>query len=175
MKRKIVLYTSPLLRKKSVKVARVDAATKKLVRDMVDTMRTDFGVGLSAPQIGIFKRVITYEYINPSGPEPLGRRPSGSLETFPNIPLRALINPEIVHFSKTTEVGEEGCLSFPNLYGDVRRSKKIKVKALDIEGKHIEFEAKGLEARVIQHEVDHLDGILFVDRLGKDKRLYTYK
>ena len=160
-----MLYTDPRLRKKSVKVARVDAVTKKLVKDMIDTMRVDLGVGLSAPQIGVFKRVITYEYTNPSG----------NSAVCPNIPLRALINPEIVHFSKTTEIGEEGCLSFPDLYGDVRRSKKIKVKALDIEGKHIEFEAKGLEARVIQHEVDHLDGILFVDRLGKDKRLYTYK
>lgn len=165
MKRKILLYTDARLRKKSVKVARVDAATKKLIKDMAETMRVDFGVGLSAPQVGVFKRIITYEYI----------KPEGSLEAFPNIPLRALINPEITHFSKTTEVGEEGCLSFPDLYGDVRRSKKIIVKAIDVRGKPIEFEARGLEARVIQHEVDHLDGILFVDRLGKDKRLYTYK
>ena len=165
MKKKILLYTDPKLRKKSVKVAQVDATIKKLVKDMIDTMRVDFGVGLSAPQVGVFKRVITYEYNNPSG----------NSEICPNIPLRALINPEITHLSKTTEVGEEGCLSFPDIYGDVRRSKKITVKALDIDGKHIEFEAKGLEARVIQHEVDHLDGILFVDRLGKDKRLYTYR
>ncbi|MBN2585206.1 peptide deformylase [Patescibacteria group bacterium] len=165
MRRKILLYTDARLRKKSVKVARVDVATKKLIKDMVETMRTDFGVGLSAPQVGVFKRIIAYEYI----------KPAGSLETCDSIPLRVLINPEITHFSKTTEVGEEGCLSFPNLYGDVRRSKKIKVMALDANGKPIEFEAKGLEARVIQHEIDHLDGILFVDRLGKDKRLYTYK
>jgi len=165
MKRKIILYTDPKLRKKSVKVARVDAAIKKLAKDMMDTMRADFGVGLSAPQVGVFKRVITYGYI----------KPAGSKDCSPDIPLRALINPEITHFSKTTEIGEEGCLSFPDLYGDVRRSKKITVKAWDIEGKSIEFEAKGLEARVIQHEVDHLDGILFIDRLGKEKRLYTYK
>lgn len=165
MKRKILLYTSPVLRKKSTPVARVDATTKKLVKDMVDTMRAGFGVGLSAPQIGVLKRVITYEY----------KKPAGSTDPSPAIPLRALINPEITHFSKTTEVGEEGCLSFPDLYGDVRRSKKITVKALDENGKPIEFEATGLEARVIQHEVDHLDGILFVDRLSEPKRLYTYK
>jgi len=165
MKRKILLYTDSRLRKKSVKVARVDAAIKKLSHDMIDTMRADFGVGFSAPQVGVFKRVIVYEYI----------KPTGSAEGCPTIPLRVLINPEITYFSKTTEIGEEGCLSFPDLYGDVRRSKKITVRALDEDGKHIEFEAKGLEARVIQHEVDHLDGILFVDRLGKEKRLYTYK
>ena len=165
MKRKIVLYTSPALRKKSVKIARVDAAIKKLAHDMVDTMRADFGVGLSAPQVGVLKRMITYEYT----------KPPGSTDKTPDVPLRILINPEITHFSKTTEIGEEGCLSFPDLYGDVRRSKKITVQALDINGKPIEFSATGLEARVIQHEVDHLDGILFVDRLAEPKRLYTYK
>ena len=165
MKRKVLLYTDARLRKKSVKVARVDAAIKKLTKDMVETMRADFGIGLSAPQIGILKRMFAYEYI----------KPAGAKDPSPSVPLRVLINPEIVHFSKTTEVGEEGCLSFPNLYGDVRRSKKIKVTALDASGRPIEFEAKGLEARVIQHEVDHLNGILFVDRLSEPKRLYTYK
>lgn len=171
-----MLYTDARLRKKSVKVARVDAAIKKLTSDMVETMRADFGMGLSAPQVGVLKRIIIYEYIKPAGskdPSPL--RAGGSSEPEASIPLRILINPEIVHFSKTTKVGEEGCLSFPNLYGDVRRSKKIKVTALDANGRSIEFDAKGLEARVIQHEVDHLEGILFVDRLEKPKRLYTYK
>ena len=165
MKRKILLYTDARLRRKSVKVARVDAAIKKLISDMVETMRADFGMGLSAPQVGVLKRIIIYEYI----------KPVGSKDLSPSIPLRILINPEIIHFSKTTEVGEEGCLSFPNLYGDVRRSKKIKVTALDANGRSIEFTATGLEARVIQHEVDHLNGILFVDRLSEPKRLYTYE
>jgi len=161
----VLLYTDARLRRKSVKVARVDVAIKKLAKDMVETMRTDYGIGLSAPQVGVLKRIIAYEYI----------KPAGSKDPSLTVPLRVLINPEIVHFSKTTEVGEEGCLSFPNLYGDVRRSKKIKVTALDANGRSIEFDAKGLEARVIQHEVDHLEGILFVDRLEKPKRLYTYK
>lgn len=161
----MLLYTDARLRRKSVKVARVDVAIKKLAKDMVETMRTDYGIGLSAPQVGVLKRIIAYEYI----------KPAGSKDPSLTVPLRVLINPEIVHFSKTTEVGEEGCLSFPNLYGDVRRSKKIKVTALDANGRSIEFDAKGLEARVIQHEVDHLEGILFVDRLEKPKRLYTYK
>lgn len=165
MRRKIILYTSPGLRKKSVKVARVDAGIKKLAKDVIETMRTGFGIGLSAPQIGVLKRMLAYEYI----------KPMGAKDPSPSVPLRILINPEITHFSKTTEMGEEGCLSFPDLYGDVRRSKKITVKAVDINGKPIEFKAKGLEARVIQHEVDHLNGILFVDRLSEPKRLYTYE
>ncbi len=165
MKRKIVLYTNQKLRKKSTQVLKIDNSVKKLIKDMIDTMRNDNGIGLSAIQIDKPKRVIVYEYI----------KPPKSKNLSPKIPLKILINPKITKFSKKTELDEEGCLSFPNLYGIVKRSTHIKVTALGLDGKEIKFGAKGLEARVIQHEIDHLDGILFVDHLKDLNKLYTYE
>lgn len=144
---------------------RLDRATLQLTKNLVDTLRCSNGVGLSAPQIGVLKRVLVYEY----------KKPKDSTDKTPNLPLTILINPEIIKTSAKTEVGEEGCLSFPNLFGQVERYKKITVKALGINNKEIKFEAKDLEARVIQHELDHLDGILFVDRLVNPKQIYTYQ
>lgn len=153
-----------ILRVKSTKVAKVDEKTKKLVRDLIDSMRANHGVGLSAPQLSVLKRVLIYEYT----------KPEGSKSKDKSIPLKVLINPEIIKASKKTKVDEEGCLSFPDLYGQVERSTGIRVKALNDRGKEIEFDAKGLEARIIQHEVDHLNGVLFIQKLA-DGELYTYK
>ncbi|OGB74059.1 peptide deformylase [candidate division Kazan bacterium RBG_13_50_9] len=164
MKRKVVLYNNPLLLKKSAPVREVNAAIQKLAHNLIDTMRANNGVGLSAPQIGMLKRIIAYEY----------KRPKGSKDITPNVPLRVLINPEIIKLSKKTKVDEEGCLSFPDLFGQVKRSTGIRVRALNSKGKLIEFDAKDFEARIIQHEVDHLDGILFIQKLT-DNKLYTYK
>jgi len=165
MKRKIVLYTDKKLREKSTNVLKIDNSIKKLAKDMIDTMKADNGIGLSAIQINKSKRVVVYEYI----------KPLKSKDLSPGIPLKILINPEIINFSKKQESDEEGCLSFPGLYGIVKRCQSVKVKALDLNGQAIEFEAKGLEARVIQHEVDHLNGILFVDHLKNLDELYTYE
>jgi len=165
MKKKIVLYTNKKLRKKSTPVLKIDNSIKKLIEDMLDTMKAGNGVGLSAIQIGKPKRVVVYEYV----------KSKNSKDPTPNIPLRVLINPEIIKASKKTEKDEEGCLSFPGLYAEVKRPCTVKVKALDINGKKIEFEAKGLEARVLQHELDHLDGVLFVDYLDSTDKLYTYE
>lgn len=165
MVKKILTYNSKKLREKSQPVKKLDRATLKLIKNLVDTLRCGGGVGLSAPQIGVLKRVIVYEH----------RKPKESTDKTPDLPLTVLINPEIIKSSVKTKVGEEGCLSFPNLFGQVERYKKITVRALGINNKLIEFEAKDLEGRIIQHETDHLDGILFVDRLTHPKQIYTYQ
>ena len=101
-------------------------------------------------------------------------KPKNSKSKDTSIPLRVLINPEIDKASKKLETNEEGCLSFPNLYGQVERPKSVRVRAQDLDGKTSEWDTKGLEARVIQHEIDHLNGILFVTKLVDDE-LYTYR
>ncbi len=165
MKKKIVLYTNQKLRKKSTNVLKIDNSVKKLIKDMIDTMQSHNGIGISAIQIGKPKRVIVYEYV----------KPAKSKDSNPNIPQTILINPKITKFYKKLTEDEEGCLSFPDLYGIVKRPDSIKVEALDLDGNKLKFNAKGFEARVIQHEIDHLDGILFVDKLKNPDELYTYK
>lgn len=154
-----------LLRAKSQEVKKTDITIKELVQDMFDSMRAGNGVGLSAVQIGVLKRIIVYEY----------KKPKDSKEINHNISPKVLINPEIIKSSRKNEIDEEGCLSFPDLYGQIKRSIGIRVKALNLKGKEIEFDAKGLEARIIQHEIDHLNGILFIDHLAKPDELYTYQ
>lgn len=132
-----------VLRKKSRKVDVINDRIKVLVQDMFDTMYEADGVGLAAPQIGILKRVIVVDV----GDGPVG-----------------LINPEIIE-KEGSAIEEEGCLSVPGEVGNVERPQKIKVKALSIEGKQIEFEAEDLFARAICHEIDHLDGVLFIDKV----------
>lgn len=165
MVKKILTYNNKKLREKSQPIKKLDRLTMKLVKDLVDTLRFGDGVGLSAPQIGALKRVLVYEY----------KKPKNSTDKTPDLPLTILINPEIIKTSAKTEVCEEGCLSFPNMFGQVERFKKITVQALGINNKEIKFEVKDLEARIIQHELDHLDGILFVDRLVHPKQIYTYQ
>ena len=161
MKRKILLGEVKEevagLRKISKPVAVVDNETRKLVVDMLDSMHGDNGIGLSAPQLGVLQRIIVAEY----------------KEAKPPAPRTVIINPKITWSSKQTVFDEEGCLSFPNLYGMVRRSEKIKYSGLDENGKPIEGKISGLLARIIQHEYDHLDGILFIDKVEGD--LYTYQ
>ncbi|WP_018247327.1 peptide deformylase [Orenia marismortui] len=132
----------PVLRTKAKEVTEVTDKTRKLLDDMAETMYDAPGVGLAAPQIGISKRIIVID---------VG---SGLVE---------LINPEIVEESKKTYIDQEGCLSIPDKTGKVERAYKVKVKALDRNGKEIEVKGKGLLARALQHEIDHLEGRLFVD------------
>ncbi len=138
---KIRKFNEKVLRKKAEPVEKIDGEIKKLVFDMVETMKVNDGVGLAAPQVGVSKRVIVVQG-NP------------------------LINPKILKKKGVMLFAEEGCLSFPNIYIEIKRFDEIEIEALDIEGKKIELEAKGLLARVIQHEIDHIDGILFFNRLG---------
>ena len=145
------------LRHKSEVVKAVDSGVKKLVTDMFDSMKEANGIGLSAVQIGELKRVLIAEYAG-----------SGT-----QVPRTVLINPEINWASKKEVLDEEGCLSIPNVYGMVKRPDKIAYRALDENGEVVEARVGGLLARVIQHELDHLDGVLFVDRVEGD--LYTYE
>ena len=145
-------YPDPILRKKALPVKTVSERERALIGDMIETMKISGGVGLAATQVGIAKRIIVF---NPSCDE-----------------WRAdvLINPVIVK-RRGSEKREEGCLSLPGINGLVRRCTYIQVEGLDIKGKPVCFEARGLLARIFQHETDHLDGILFIDRLNPIKRL----
>lgn len=171
MKKKILLAEIPeefkKLRQKCEVVKSVDKNIQKLVADMFDSMRADNGIGLSAPQVGVFKRVLIGEYQADKA------FPAVSYDKDRVVPRTVLINPEITWTSKKEVADEEGCLSFPNLYGMIRRPERIRYKGLDENGNIVEGKAQGLHARVIQHEIDHLDGVLFIDKLEGD--LYTYE
>jgi len=161
MKRKILLAEVSdqlsMLRKISKPIKEFGASTSALATDMFDSMHAAKGVGLSAVQIGVPERMIVAEYT----------------EAKSAVPKMVLVNPEITWSSKRQVLDEEGCLSFPNIYGMVRRPEKITYKALDPKGQIIEGKASGLLARIIQHEIDHLNGVLFIDLVEGD--LYTYE
>jgi peptide deformylase len=178
MIRDIVIYGNAILRAKGKRVEKFDEELRILAADMLETMYEANGVGLAAQQIG---KALQLTVIDVSDAE---SRPSqmwiGRAEVDPkeHMPL-VLLNPEI-RLGDEIEIGSEGCLSFPDITGDVPRSAKISVKAKGLDGKSIEFEAAGLLSRAVQHETDHLNGILFIDRMssaakaslaGKLKRL----
>lgn len=144
---KIKKYPDPLLRKKCQEVKEVNDEIRKIIDDMLETMRENKGVGLAACQVGVLKRIIVVDI------------------EFIKEGIFALVNPKIIRQSKEKEIGEEGCLSFPGAFLKINRHKEIEIEALDRNGKEIKISAKGLLARVLQHEIDHLDGILFFDRL----------
>lgn len=139
---------NPILRHKCEEVEEIDEDMKKLVDNMEETMEKNHGIGLAAPQVGVQKRIIVM-------------RPD--LNEFN---IFYLINPKIIKKSSKTEIKEEGCLSFPGLFLKIKRAKEIEVEGQDLGGKKIKIRVQGLSARVLQHEIDHLDGILFIDRLG---------
>ena len=153
MIREIVKYGSKVLRRVADPVERIDGEVKGLVQDLFDSLEEAEGVGLAAPQIGVSKRVIVVDVSAQEGDRP---------------PL-GLINPRIVN-SSGMAIAEEGCLSIPELYGDVSRYTSIEVESTDVNGETYRFEAEGFYARVLQHEIDHLDGKLFVDYLPALKR-----
>ena len=149
MNLKIIKIPDPVLEKKTTLVKAITPEILKLVKDMIDTCRKAKGIGLAAPQIGKSIRlcIINLEHLG--------------LDPF------ALINPKILKFSWKKVNMEEGCLSIPGIYGMVRRPAKITVTALNTDGEVVNFEADGILARVIQHELDHLDGILFTSKMTK--------
>ena len=150
--RQLHLLGSPLLRQSATPVAVVDDELRRLVDDLFDTMRAAKGVGLAANQVGVARRVAVVD---------VG-------EEFP--PPLVLINPRIVEASDVTETAEEGCLSIPDLYGEVERPLAVTLEALDRDGRPYSVEVSGFKARAAQHEIDHLDGILFLDHLSAVKR-----
>lgn len=152
----IIEIPDPILNKKAEKVEKFDKDTQNLIEDLIDTLteaKDPEGMGIAAPQIGVSKRICIVRKFKEFGEE---------TQTFEDF---VLINPEIEKFSKDTIEMWEGCLSIPDKYGKVRRPRKVKVKAQNPEGKEIIMNAGGVLARVIQHEVDHLDGILFTSRV----------
>lgn len=155
----IVKEGDPRLRQKSVKVRKVDDEIRRLVPNMFETMRENHGVGLAAPQIGLLRRIIVIGI-----PEDLENDGDPAVEL-------ALINPEIVR-STGRQVGPEGCLSIPEWYGDVPRAMHVTVKARDLQDKEVRIKASGYLARTLQHEIDHLDGILFIDRIEDRSTLH---
>lgn len=156
---KILSYPDPRLRKKSVTVERINKEIEKLLDDMIETMYKAPGVGLAAPQVGANLRVIVIDV-------------SVRQEDTPG--LIQLINPEIIS-SEGKQMEDEGCLSIPGFSSEVRRKSTVKVQGLDRSGKLTEIEGSGLLARAFQHEIDHIDGILYVDRLSRLKRELTKK
>jgi len=154
MLRKILTEPDPILRKKCETLEKVDTDTKKLMDDMLETMYSAPGIGLAAVQVGILKRLIVIDI--------------SKAEEKKN-PL-FLINPKIIHQSKKTSVYEEGCLSIPGQFAEIERPAECTVKYIDYHGKEKELKADGLLATCVQHEVDHLNGILFIDYLSKLKK-----
>src|SRR5919109_4082268 len=153
--RKIVTLPEPVLRRKAHTIPKIDKTLQTLIDDMVETMRDAPGVGLAAPQIGLSERLIVVEYYE--------REEDEDKEDAPK-KVWAVLNPEIIKRSEETLLGVEGCLSIPGLVGEVERHAAIQVKGLNRHGKPVKIKAEGWLARIFQHEIDHLNGILFPDR-----------
>jgi peptide deformylase len=153
--RDIRLFPDPVLREAASPVTQVDDDLRRLIADMGETMRAAPGIGLAAPQVGIQQRVLVYSLHEEE-------------------PIVALVNPEIVE-REGEETDFEGCLSIPGLSYEVTRAQRVVVKGLDEQGGVVKIDATDLEARVLQHEIDHLDGILFIDRIDPELRKEAMK
>jgi len=149
----IYKYPDPVLQKKAEPVKAIDASIQKLIEDMLESMYQAPGIGLAATQVGQPIRIIVFDV----RPREEGRNPS------------YLINPEIIE-AEGEQTLEEGCLSVPEYFSEVKRKAKVKVQGLDAKGKPVEICGEGVLATVLQHEIDHLDGILFIDRISALKR-----
>jgi peptide deformylase len=166
----IYLFGKDILKKKAKPVESLDDSTVKLIYDMFETMHEANGLGLAATQVGDLRRVITIDISDVTEPNAEGETEDATHPTSPNLPRTlALINPEII-WEEGKWTMEEGCLSLPNLHAEVERAEKVQVRFRNAEFKEQVLLADGLLARVILHEYDHLNGVLFVDRVGKTKR-----
>jgi len=166
--RKIRIYGDPVLRKEAEPIAEITDSIRRLVADMGETMYAARGIGLAANQVGELKRVIVIDVaqVEPEGKQTGGRRKTNSAKRD----LQCFINPEIVESGAEDSVIKEGCLSLPGLEGEVYRPLKITLRHQDLEGNAKEVPVEGLLARVLQHEIDHLNGVMFVDRMDQEKR-----
>jgi peptide deformylase len=155
----ILKYPHPLLKKRSQEIEKIDENTRQLIQDMIETMYDANGVGLAACQVGVSKRIIVLD-VSPMDPEQ---------------DLLALINPEILVEEEEID-HEEGCLSVPDCQEIIKRRQKVRVRGMSSEGKEIELEAQGILAIALQHEVDHLNGVLILDRMsGLKREMYRNK
>jgi peptide deformylase len=166
MKLEIREYGDPVLREKSNPVRQVDESLRQLARDLLETMRAERGVGLAAQQVGRTESIcvvqIPAEYdLDEHG---VARHPGVAMPLI-------LVNPEIREFSPDRESAEEGCLSFPGISAPIPRARQIRLGFLDLEGRPRELVLRDFLARVVQHEVDHLNGVLFIDRMSRLKRI----
>lgn len=152
--RPLVILPAPQLRLASAPIARVDDGTRKLAEDMLETMYAAPGIGLAAVQVGEMTRLITIDVSHDEN----AKEP------------RVFVNPEILWKSEDLSVYEEGCLSIPDYYEEVERPARIRVRYTNLAGEPEELEADGLLATCLQHEIDHLDGVLFIDHISKLKR-----
>lgn len=157
--REIKKYPEKVLKQRALPVVSVDDDIRQLIDDMIETMYAAPGIGLAAPQVGVSKKVIVIDV---------------SLREEEKTPVIALINPEIKVFEGEIE-SEEGCLSLPGYVTSVTRAEKIIVRGLNREEKPVEVEAEGLLCRVLQHEIDHLNGMLLIDRISSIKREFFKK
>ena len=166
---KIITLPNPILKKKSDPIDKVDNKIKKLMDEMLNTMYKAPGIGLAAPQIGINKRVIVMDTSTRPGLKRYQEEKNEKKEEIKPNPIQ-MANPELIGVSEKKETDEEGCLSIPGIMGDVTRSSSCKIKYLDRKGESKELLAKGLLARCVQHEIDHVNGVLFIDYLSKTKK-----
>lgn len=172
--RNIVTLPDPVLRRKARAVSAFDKDLQILIDDMIETMRNAPGVGLAAPQVGVSERLIVVEYAEPPE-EPAevaddaaqaGDAPAPTVkEVKPK--LYVMVNPEIVKSSADTELGVEGCLSIPGLVGEVERFSMVQIRGLNRRGQPMKVKAEGWLARIFQHEIDHINGVVFPDRAAK--------
>ena len=155
--KEIKIYPDPVLRKVADRIEKIDDEIVKLSQDMTETMRLANGIGLAANQVGVCMRIITVDRIHNKKSNPV-----------------VLINPEIIATESEDKV-EEGCLSLPKFYEFVKRAKRVRVKAIDIKGEVVEIDCEDQLARALQHEIDHLDGVLFIDYLSPLKKEFFKK
>ncbi len=155
----IVMWGNPILKQKAKPIVAVDDSLRQLANNMFDTMAAENGVGLAANQVGVLERVFVVEIPQKVGP------------SFKAV----LLNPEITQRSREKETQEEGCLSFPGIYGPVERHYRVVVEGLDLNWQPVKIEGEGLLARAIQHELDHLDGVVFVERMSMIHRTMLNK
>ena len=161
----IVKYGDPVLQTKGKAIAEVSDSIKQLAADMIETMYAARGLGLAAQQIGLALQMTVVDVAPVQEDRPSTMKVDGEDVNLADWMPLVLINPQ-VELGLAKDTASEGCLSFPDFHGDVSRSSHIKVKALTLDGKQIEFEAGGMLARAIQHEVDHLQGVLFITRMN---------
>ncbi len=153
--KEIITVPNEVLRRKAHKIATFDKELQKTIDDMIETMREAPGVGLAAPQVGLLERLIVVEYDEDDEKEDSPKK------------LYVVVNPEIIKASDDTELGIEGCLSIPGLVGEVERSLAVVIKGQNRRGQPLKFKAEGWLARIFQHEIDHLDGVLYTDKAVK--------